>query len=56
MYMCVCKACELNIRQSLKKRDNGNAFNLRWKKNCKGVKCCIPGCVSKSTTMRFSIL
>ena len=33
--MCVCKACELNVRQSLKKRDNGNAFKLRWKKSCR---------------------
>ena len=45
--LCVCKACELNVRQSLKKRENGEPFRLRWQK--RSVKCCIPTCTNKST-------
>ena len=43
--VCVCKACELNIRQCIKKRNNEEPFTLRWQK--RSVKCCIPTCTNK---------
>lgn len=40
--VCFCKACESNIRRSLKKHRNGESFRFRWVKEVK--KCCIPFC------------
>ena len=42
--VCVCKACESNIRRCLKKRNDGEPYAFRWLKKQK--KCCIPFCDS----------
>ena len=38
--LCVCGACDVNIRQALKARDKGEPYQLRCLK-CKRV-CCVP--------------
>ena len=45
--MCVRKACEVNVRQCLKKKADGQPYKLRWQKT--SVKCCIPACENKSS-------
>ena len=42
--VCVCRACESNIRRCLKKRTDGEAYAFRWLKKQK--KFCIPFCDS----------
>ena len=32
LMICVCKACEVNVRQCLKKKANGEPYKLRWQK------------------------
>ena len=42
--MCVCEACNVNIRQALKARDKGEPYQLRWLKGKKVSLCCVPSC------------
>ena len=45
--VCVCKACEVNVRQCLKKKGNGEPYKLRWQKT--SVRCCVPACENNSS-------
>ena len=38
--MCVCEACRLSIRNSMKARDDGEPFQLRWLKDKSATVLC----------------
>ena len=42
--LCVCGACDVNIRQALKARDKGEPYQLRWLKSRRV--CYVPFCTS----------
>ena len=44
--MCVCEACRFSIRNSMKARDNGEPYQLRWLKDKRVPQCCVPSCSS----------
>ena len=44
--ICVCEVCNVSIRQAMKCRDNDELYQLRWLKNKKEPKCCVPSCKS----------
>ena len=44
--MCVCEACRSSIRNSMKARDDGEPFQLRWLKDKRVPRCCVPSCNS----------
>ena len=44
--MCVCEACRSSIRNSVKARNNGEPYQLRWLKNKSVSHCCVPSCTS----------
>ena len=44
--MCVCEACRSSIRNSMKARDDGEPYQLRWLKDKRVSQCCVPSCSS----------
>ena len=44
--VCVCEACNVNIRQALKARDKGEPYQLRRLKDKKTSLCYVPSCRS----------
>ena len=44
--VCVCEACNVNIRQAVKSRERGEPYHLRWLKNKAVSQRCVPTCKS----------
>ena len=50
--LCVCGACDVNIRQELKARDKGEPYQLGWLKSRRV--CCVPSADIKAEKHNFS--